>query len=124
MAMDLTGLGAYTDYMTDVNRVNTENLQKKLENTANTAQVEETENEALLDACKQFEAYLWEQIYKEMDKSTKIFSDDEDEDGYASNMVDYFSETVVQQISSQTAAEQSNSLAHMLYEQAKRNYNM
>ncbi len=124
MAMDLTGLGVYTDYMTDANRVNTENLQKKLENTANTAQVEETENEALLDACKQFEAYLWEQIYKEMEKSTKVFSDDEDEDGYASNMVDYFSETVVQQISSQTAAEQSNSLAHMLYEQAKRNYNM
>lgn len=24
MAMDLTGLGMYTDYMTDVNRVNTE----------------------------------------------------------------------------------------------------
>ena len=124
MAMDLTGLGVYTDYMTDANRVNTENLQKKLENTANTAQVEETENEALLDACKQFEAYLWEQIYKEMEKSTKVFSDDEDEDGYASNMVDYFSDAVVQQISSQTAAEQSNSLAHMLYEQAKRNYNM
>ena len=124
MAMDLTGLGVYTDYMTDANRANTENLQKKLENTANTAQVEETENEALLDACKQFEAYLWGQIYKEMEKSTKEFSDDEDEVGYASNMVDYFSETVVQQISSQTAAEQSNSLAHMLYEQAKRNYNM
>ena len=93
MAMDLTGLGAYTDYMTDANRVNTENLQKKLEN-------------------------------KEMDKSTKVFSDEEDEEGYASNMVEFFSDTVIQQISSQTAAEQSNSLAHMLYEQAKRNYNL
>ncbi len=121
MAMDLTGLGTYTDYMTDANRVNTENLQKKLENAAKT---EEAENEALLDACKQFEAYLWEQIYKEMEKSTKVFSDEEDEEGYASNMVDYFSDTVIQQISSQTAAEQSNSLAHMLYEQAKRNYNL
>ena len=121
MAMDLTGLGTYTDYMTDANRVNTENLQKKLENASKT---EEAENEALLDACKQFEAYLWEQIYKEMEKSTKVFSDEEDEEGYASNMVDYFSDTVIQQISSQTAAEQSNSLAHMLYEQAKRNYNL
>lgn len=121
MAMDLTGLGSYTDYMTDANRVNTENLQKQLENTA---QANETENDALLDACKQFEAYLWEQIYKEMEKTTKVFSDDEDGDAYASNMVDYFKDAVVQQISSQTATEQSNSLAQMLYEQAKRNYNL
>lgn len=121
MAMDLTGLGSYTDYMTDANGVNTENLQKQLENTA---QAKETENDALLDACKQFEAYLWEQIYKEMEKTTKVFSDDEDGDAYASNMVDYFKDAVVQQISSQTATEQSNSLAQMLYEQAKRNYNL
>lgn len=121
MGMDLTGLGMYTDYMTDTNRVNTENLQKKLENTA---QAEAAENDALLDACKQFEAYLWEQIYKEMEKTTKVFSDDEEGDAYASNMVDYFKDTVIQQISSQTAAEQSNSLAQMLYEQAKRNYNL
>ena len=91
MAMDLTGLGSYTDYMTDANRVNTENLQKQLENTA---QAKETENDALLDACKQFEAYLWEQIYKEMEKTTKVFSDDEDGDAYASNMVDYSSRSL------------------------------
>ena len=121
MSMDLTGLGTYTDYMTDTNRVNTENLQKKLENTA---QVKETDNDALLDACKQFEAYLWEQIYKEMEKTTKVFSDDEDGDAYASNMVDYFKDAVIQQISSQNATERSNSLAQLLYEQAKRNYNL
>lgn len=124
MSMDLTGLGMYTDYMTDTNRVNTENLQKKLENTANIAQTEKTEDDALLDACKQFEAYLWEQIYKEMEKTTKVFSDDSEEDAYASNMVDYFKDAVIQQISSQTASERSNSLAQMLYEQAKRNYNI
>lgn len=124
MSMDLTGLGMYTDYMTDTNRINTENLQKKLENTANTAQTKEAEDDALLDACRQFEAYLWEQIYKEMEKTTKLFSDDEDEDAYASNMVDYFKDSFVQQISSQTASERSNSLAQMLYEQAKRNYNI
>ena len=124
MSMDLTGLGMYTDNMTDTNRINTENLQKKLENTADTAQTEKAEDDALLDACKQFEAYLWEQIYKEMEKTTKLFSDDEDDDAYASNMVDYFKDSVIQQISSQTASERSNSLAQMLYEQAKRNYNI
>lgn len=49
MSMDLTGLGMYTDYMTDTNRINTENLQKKLENTADTAQTEKAEDDALLE---------------------------------------------------------------------------
>lgn len=114
---DLTGLSNYTDYMTDANRVATENLQKQLEETAKTK-----ENEALFDACKQFEAYLWEQVYKEMQKSVDLFG--EDDDGYASNMVDFFKDSVIQEISQQTASQGSNSLAQMLYEQAKRNYNL
>ena len=119
--MDLTGLGKYTDYMTDTSRVVTEKLKSQLENTAN---AEKVEDEALFDACKQFEAYLWEQVYKEMQKTVDLFGDDKDQDGYASNMVDYFKDGMLQQISEQTASEKSNSLAHMLYEQAKRNYNM
>ena len=119
--MDLTGAGLYTDYMTDADRVAAENLQSKL---ANTAKAESVDDDALLDACKQFEAYLWEQVYKEMEKTVKIFSDDEDEESYASNMTDYFKDTLIQEISEQTASEGSNSLARMLYEQAKRNYNL
>ncbi len=120
--MDLTGMGIYTDYMTDANRVAAEKLQSQLQNTAN---AEVAEDDALLDACKQFEAYLWEQVYKAMDKSTRVFTDDDDgQDGYASNMVDCFKDAVIQQISQQTADEKSNSLAYMLYEQAKRNYEM
>lgn len=121
---DLTNLSAYTNYMTDGNRVAAETLKKNLQNVQNTRNAngaEKTkEDEALFDACKQFEAYLWEQVYKEMQKTVDIF--DEDEDGYASNMVDYFKDTVIQQISEQTATQGSNSLAQMLYEQAKINY--
>lgn len=117
---DLTNLAAYTDYMTDTNRVMTENLQKKLENTDRAAK--NKEDDALFDACKQFEAYLWEQVYKEMQKTVDIFSDKED--GYASQMVDYFRDSVIQQISEQTATQGSNSLAQMLYEQAKINYGL
>lgn len=119
--MDLTGAGLYTDYMTDAERVATEKLQSRLENTAKT---ENADDDALFDACKQFEAYLWEQVYKEMEKSTKLFDDDKDESTYAANMTDYFKDMMVQQISEQTASESSNSLARMLYEQAKRNYNL
>lgn len=119
--MDLTGMGLYTDYMTDANRVAAEKLQSSLKNTA---EAKEADDDKLLDACKQFEAFLWEQVYKEMEKSIKIFSDEDDQNGYASNMVDCFKDAVIQQISEQTADEKSNSLAYMLYEQAKRNYQM
>lgn len=111
----------YTDYVTDADRVAAENLKNKLTNTAD---AESVEDDALFDACKQFEAYLWEQVYKEMEKTVKIFSDDDEEKSYASNMTDYFKDTLIQQISEQTATEGSNSLAQMLYEQAKRNYNL
>ncbi len=123
---DLTNLSAYTNYMTDANRVATETLQKNLQNVQNARSANGTdktkEDDALFDACKQFEAYLWEQVYKEMQKTVDIFSDDED--GYASQMVDYFKDSVIQQISAQTATQGSNSLAQMLYEQAKINYNI
>lgn len=119
--MDLTGSGLYTDYMTDADRIASENLQKQLQNTTKSGAVED---DALFDACKQFEAYLWEQVYKEMEKTTKVFSDDKDEEGYASNMTDYFKDIFIQQVSEQAATEGSNSLARMLYEQAKRNYNL
>lgn len=121
MAVDLTGLGMYTDYMTDTDRVATENLQNKLQKAADT---KAADDDALFDACKQFEAYLWEQVYKEMEKTVDLFGSDENKDEYASNMVDYFKDAVIQQISEQTASEKSNSLAQMLYEQAKRNYNL
>lgn len=117
MSADLTGLSNYTDYMTDANRVATENLQKQLENAD-----KEKENEALFDACKQFESYLWEQVYKEMQKTVDLFG--EEDEGYASNMVDFFKDSFIQEISEQTASQGSNSLAQMLYEQAKRNYNL
>lgn len=123
---DLTNLSAYTSYMTDGNRVAAETLQKnlqKVQDAKNAGGTEKTqEDDALFDACKQFEAYLWEQVYKEMQKTVDLFGDDEN--GYASNMVDYFKDTVIQQISEQTATQGSNSLAQMLYEQAKINYGM
>ncbi|MCH5259385.1 MAG: rod-binding protein [Lachnospiraceae bacterium] len=117
--MDVTGYGMYTDYATNVDKVSSDKLQNQLENAAKIA-----DDKALFDACKQFEAYLWEQVYKEMEKTVKLFGDDKDKEGYASNMVDLFKDQFFQSISEQTANEGSNSLAQMLYEQAKRNYSL
>ena len=119
--MDVAGYGKYADYATNADNLAADKLQSQLENAS---KAEKVDDDALFDACKQFEAYLWEQIYKEMEKTTKVFSDDKEEDSYASNMTDYFKDILVQQISEQTATEGSNSLARMLYEQAKRNYNL
>ena len=96
----------------------------KLQNKLTDADYSLATDDELMDACKQFEAYLWEQIYKEMEKASKALCDDEEGDAYAANMTDYFKDTVIQQISSQTADERSNSLAQLLYEQAKRNYDL
>jgi len=78
-------------------------------------------DDELLDACKQFEAYLWEQIYKEVDKSVNLFGT-QSEGGYASDMVSAFSDNLIQEVSKQSVTGGDNSLAMKLYEQLKRNY--
>lgn len=117
--MDVTGYGKYADYAADAAKVSSDKLQNQVENAAKSA-----DDKALLDACKQFEAYLWEQVYKEMEKTVKLFGDDDEEEGYASNMTDLFKDEFIQAISEQTSNEGPNSLAQMLYEQAKRNYSL
>ncbi len=118
--MDFTGIGGYNNYINNMSDATAEALKNKLNNTSS---VQSTDDE-LLDACKQFEAYLWEQVFKEMEKTTKMFSDDDESDAYASNMVDYFKDSVIQEIANQATNQGANSVAQMLYEQMKRNYNI
>ena len=75
----------------------------------------------LLDACKQFEAYLWEQVYKNVDKTTNVFGSQSD-GSYAGNMVNMFSDNLIQEVSKMSVGEGDNSLAMRLYEQLKVNY--
>lgn len=117
--MDVAGLSGYTDFLVDEKKNSTAALENKLNSAASA--VDEKE---LLDACKQFEAYLWEQVFKEMEKTAKVFSDENEEEGYASNMVNMFQDTVIQEIASKTVSDGPNSLSMMLFEQMKRNYNI
>lgn len=119
--MDIAGISGYTDYLVDYNTDKTKALESQLNKAAS-----EVEEDELLDACKQFEAYLWEQILEKMQESTKAFSGDEEEEGYAKNMVNCFQDTVVQELAEQMTNEGSgaNSLAQILYTQMKRNYNL
>lgn len=118
--MDISGISSYANQLgtnASTQAANTE-MKNQIEGAAKSE-----DSEKLLDACKQFEAYLWEQVYKEMQKSVDAIRGEE-KDGYASQMVDYFSGTTLQEIASRTTEEAggANSLAQTLYEQMKRNY--
>ena len=74
-------------------------------------------DEELMDACKKFEAYFLEQVFKEMMKTTKLT-----EDSSNSTLVDFFKDKTVQQIAEDSTQTNSLGLAQSLYEQMKRNY--
>ena len=77
-------------------------------------------DEELLGACKEFEAYLWEQVYKEVDKTSNVFGTESD-GSYAGNMVNMFSDNLIQEVSKMSVSGEDNSLAMQLYQQLKRN---
>ena len=79
-------------------------------------------NEELMDVCKQFEAYFLEQVMKKME--SMIPKSDEDKDSSTSQMVDYFKDTVIQEVAKQTTESQGLGIAQQLYESMKREYNL
>ena len=93
-------------------------LQKKLENTTSKASDDE-----LWQACKGFESYFMEQIYKEMQKSVDALKSD-DHDKSTQTLVDYFKNQTLQEICSDSVETQSNGFAQMLYENLKRTYDI
>ena len=76
-------------------------------------------DEELMDACKQFEAYFLEQMFKAMQKTVPNYSS-EGMSGASSNMMDYYKEQMIQQVAADTTEQGSLGLAQMLYEQMKR----
>ncbi len=120
---NLSGISsaAYTDYAAKTQYSN--EVQKAVSN----APKSETEQE-LMEACKQFEAYFLEQVFKEMSKTVDAFKTDDSQMSDALSMtnsnslVDYFKDLTIQDIAATSADTQSNGLAQMLYENMKRTY--
>lgn len=78
-------------------------------------------DEELMEVCKQFEAYFMEQVFKGMEK---MIPKSDDEDSSLSKTVDYFKETMIQQIASDSTNTQGLGLAQSLYESMKRQYSI
>ncbi len=111
--MDLNGLSSiYTDYMktqSDDQRLEKMKADWKEKNKG-------TDDEQLMDACKQFEAYFVEQMFKEMWKTVP-----ETEYSFQSTgtMVDQYKDNMIQEMASMTTETGGLGLAQTLYEQMK-----
>ena len=77
-------------------------------------------DDELMGVCKDFEAYFLEQCFKEMMKTTGA----EEKTGSMRTLVDYYKDSLVQEIASKSTETGSLGLAQMLYEQMKRNYDL
>jgi flagellar protein FlgJ len=77
-------------------------------------------DDELMDACKQFEAYFLEQVFKQMSKTVDI-TGSSSKDAATSNLLDFFKDSTIQELATQSTESNSLGLAQMLYEQMKRN---
>ena len=92
------------------------NLDKSLKSDYSKATDEE-----LMAACKQFESYFVEQMFKEMQNSIPKSEDSEES---SNSLVDYFKDNLTQEYAAQASKQQDYGLAQSLYEQMKRNYDI
>lgn len=110
-------LAYYNDMYTKASSTSAQNLQDSLENKDySTASSDE-----LLEVCKDFEAYMVEQVMKQMQKM--IPKSEEKSNSY----LEYFGDTMVQEMASiacESNGGEELGIAQMLYEQMKRNYGM
>ena len=112
-------INSISSLYTDIYSTNNESTAK-LENKLNTDMTQATDDE-LMDACKQFEAYFLEQMFKSM---VKTIPKNEEMSGSSSALMDYYTDEMVQELASESTEQNSLGLAQMLYEQMKRNYDL
>lgn len=88
-----------------------------------TNQIQDAEtDEEMLDACKQFEAYMIQQMFKSMEESAKVFSDD-DEDS-SGEYVEMFQDNYLSSIAEQMVnSGQGFGIAEQLYDSINQNKN-
>lgn len=78
-------------------------------------------DDEMLDACKQFEAYMLQQMFKSMEEASKVLTEDE-EDKEGQEYLDMFSDTYLEELSNQMVFNgQGLGVAEKLYESIKAN---
>lgn len=114
--MDIGNIsGMYSDVLSTKNQ-----STSKLENKLNTDLTQATDDE-LMEACKQFEAYFVEQMFKSM---MKTVPKNEEMSASTLTLTDYYKDEMLRELATDSAETNSLGLAQTLYEQMKRNYEL
>jgi len=113
------GFGDITSMYSDVYSTAANQTASKLQNKLDSSDYSKADAGELLEACKQFEAYFVEQMYKAM---MKTVPNNEETSNYTSSIMDYYKDQMVQSMAEQSTNQGGFGLAQMLYEQMKRNY--
>ena len=108
--MTINGIGGedYASYLTQNNTVSLESALAKIDNN-------EIVDEEAMSACKEFEVYMIEQMYKSMEKT--VMKADEEEGEYEQ----YFGDMRIQEYAKAVSEQGTLGLAEQLYESMKRN---
>lgn len=102
-----------TNYALDTNNVSADKVSSQITNA-------ETDEETL-DACRQFESYMIQQMYKSMEKAAKALTDDDDDDD-SQDYLNMFSDTYLENIANTMVYNgQGLGIAEKLYESIKIN---
>ncbi|HHV09795.1 MAG TPA: hypothetical protein GXX75_05910 [Clostridiales bacterium] len=101
------GSSLYTNMLGNTGK--TDNITQALNNSSAT-------DEELMEACKSFESYLLEQVFKGMEK-TIMKDDEEKENAYLTQ----FGDMLYEKYAEAATESQSLGIARMLYESMKRN---
>lgn len=109
--------GMYSDMYANAANQSANKLQSQLDGK----DYSKASDAELMDACKQFEAYFIEQMYKGM---LKTIPRNEETSHYTSTLMDYYQDQMVQSVAKETSNQSGLGLAKMLYEQLKRNYGL
>lgn len=102
----------YSNYSNDLSSASDVSA-KKLEESLNSSNLENSTDEELMDVCKSFEAYFIEQMYKEMKNTVKS---EDDNNPYMQS----FGNILTQSYAENATESGGIGLAQMLYEFMKR----
>lgn len=101
-----------TGFSTDAVDYSANKLTSQIQNAS-------TDDETM-EACKEFEAYMVQQMFKTMEESAKVFSEEEDEN--SGDYVEMFSDNYLQEIAdSMVASGQGLGIAEQLYDSILKN---
>lgn len=112
MSLPIGGLSSY--YLDNMSSASNSSKTEKLQQSLAGINVETAEDAELLEACKSFETYFVEQVFKEM-KKTVHSSDDDGE------YMQYFGDMLVEQYAQSVTDSGELGIAQILYESMKRN---